>query len=121
MQISDFKLGHVYNRNQLMEAFGGAFMGGMNICNRTGTLVLISKHTKRRVYGDGFDGDLLIYTGEGQVGNQSLERAGNRKLYNSNRDKTPVHLFVVYKPTQYFLNQHLYIRRKNVITFPFAL
>lgn len=101
MQISDFELGHVYNRNQLMEAFGGSFMGGMNICNRTNTLVLISKHTKRRVYGDGFDGDLLIYTGEGQRGDQSLSRAGNRKLYNSNRDRTPVHLFVVYKPTQY--------------------
>ena len=78
-------------------------MGGMNICNKTGTLVLISKHVTNRIYGDsfGFRNDILYYTGEGQRGDQTLSAAGNRKLYNSNRDNTPVYLFVVYRNREY--------------------
>lgn len=103
MEIKDFCINGLYKRTDLIDAFGGSFMRGMNICNKTGTLVLISKHVTNRIYGDsfGFRNDILYYTGEGQRGDQTLTAAGNRKLYNSNRDKTPVHLFVVYKNREY--------------------
>lgn len=103
MEIKDFRINGLYKRTDLIDAFGGSFMRGMNICNKTGTLVLISKHVTNRIYGDsfGFRNDILYYTGEGQRGDQTLTAAGNRKLYNSNRDKTPVHLFVVYKNREY--------------------
>ena len=103
MEIRDFQINGLYKRTDLIEAFGGSFMRGMNICNKTGSLVLISKHVTNRIYGDsfGFRNDILYYTGEGQRGDQTLTAAGNKKLYNSNRDNTPVYLFVVYKNKEY--------------------
>ncbi len=69
MNISDFKLGKKYNRNDLMTAFLGAFQGGINICKRTNTVVITSLHTGNRIYDDKlFDGEVMYYTGEGQVG-----------------------------------------------------
>jgi 8-oxo-dGTP diphosphatase len=100
MEINQFNVGKVYNRSDLISAFGGSFMRGMNVCNKTGTLVLISKHTRNRIYGDAFKNDLMIYTGEGQRGDQSLS-GGNRKLYYSEIEKTPVHLFVVFNKSEY--------------------
>ncbi|MCQ2787272.1 MAG: DUF3883 domain-containing protein [Bacilli bacterium] len=101
MRIEDLKIGQVYKREDLISAFGGSFYRGMNTCNRTNTLVLISKHTSNRIYGDKlFDNNQIMYTGEGQRGDQQLT-GGNAKLYYSNRDHTPVHLFVVYKNTEY--------------------
>ena len=52
MRIEDFVKGHSYTRDHLKQAFKGSFMRGMNKCNRTNTLVLISKHTSNRIYGD---------------------------------------------------------------------
>lgn len=75
-------------------------MRGMNVCNKTGTLVLISKHTRNRIYGDTFKNDLMIYTGEGQRGDQTLT-GGNKKLNNSTAENTPVHLFVVFNNSEY--------------------
>lgn len=103
MKISDFKINGIYKREQLIDAFGGSFMRGMNICNKTKTLVLISKHMSNRIYEDsfGFHNDILYYTGEGRNGDQTLNSSGNKKLYFSNRDNTPVYLFVVYKKKEY--------------------
>ncbi|HOZ02857.1 MAG TPA: hypothetical protein PKV57_03570 [Bacilli bacterium] len=60
MNILDFKLGSIYTRNDLIEAFKGAFQGGINICKRTNTIVITSIHTGNRIYDDKlFDGDVL--------------------------------------------------------------
>ena len=100
MNISDFVKGHIYNRNDLIDAFKGSFMRGMNKCNRTNTLVLISKHTSNRIYGDLFRNNQLIYTGEGQRGDQTYTGA-NKDLLNSEETKLPVYLFVVFKNQEY--------------------
>ena len=73
MEISDFKLGEKYKREDLMSAFKGAFQGGINICKSTNTIVITSKHTGNRIYDDKlFDGDVMYYTGEGQIGDQKM-------------------------------------------------
>ena len=100
MNISDFVKGHVYRRDDLISAFKGSFMRGMNKCNRTNTLVLISKHTSNRIYGDLFQNNQLIYTGEGQKGDQTYTGA-NKDLLNSEENNLPVYLFVVFKNQQY--------------------
>lgn len=100
LTINDLKVGEVYVRDDLIAAFGGSFMRGMNICKKTNTLVLISKHTKNRIYGDDWQNSLMVYTGEGQKGDQTLT-AGNKKLYMSNEENTPVHLFVVFENGKY--------------------
>lgn len=98
--IKDLKVGQVYVRDDLISVFGGSFMRGMNICNKTNTLVLISKHTKNRIYGDDWQNGLMVYTGEGQKGDQTLT-AGNKKLYMADKEKTPVHLFTVFEKGKY--------------------
>ena len=134
MEIKDFIKGHIYKRDNLIDAFKGSFMRGMNKCNRTNTLVLISKHTSNRIYGDLFRNNQLIYTGEGQKGDQTYTGA-NKDLLNSNETGLPVYLFVVFKNQQYtyygrvFLNGEPYFEdeldvegnNRKVIRFPLVL
>ena len=134
MKIEEFIKGHIYNRDDLRNAFGGSFYRGMNKCNKTNTLVLISKHTSNRIYGDLFQNNQLIYTGEGQKGDQTYTGA-NRDLLNSEENNLPVYLFVVFKNQQYtyygrvFLNGEPYFANeldvdgndRKVIRFPLVL
>ena len=134
MEIKDFIKGHIYKRDNLIDAFKGSFMRGMNKCNRTNTLVLISKHTSNRIYGDLLRNNQLIYTGEGQKGDQTYTGA-NKDLLNSNKTGLPVYLFVVCKNQQYtyygrvFLNGEPYFEdeldvegnNRKVIRFPLVL
>lgn len=101
MNISDFKIGSVYKRDDLMSAFKGAFQGGINICTRTNTIVITSKHTGNRIYDDKlFDGDIMLYTGEGQIGDQRMWK-GNKAILEAKDLGRDIHLFVRFKPTQY--------------------
>ena len=101
MEISDFKLGEKYKREELMSAFKGAFQGGINICKSTNTIVITSKHTGNRIYDDKlFDGDVMYYTGEGQVGNQKMWK-GNKAILEAKDKGRDIHLFVRFKPTEY--------------------
>lgn len=135
MKIADFIKGHIYKRDDLIDAFKGSFMRGMNKCNRTNTLVLISKHTSNRIYGDKlFENNQIIYTGEGQKGDQTFSGA-NKDLLNSNENNLPVYLFVVFKNQEYtyygrvFLNGKPYFedeldvdgKNRKVIRFPLVL
>ena len=96
MRIADLVVGSKYIRDDLISAFGGSFMRGMNYCSKTNTLDLISKHTSNRIYGDDFTGNKLMYTGEGQRGDQTLT-GQNKRLAESNTTKIPVHLFMVFE------------------------
>lgn len=100
MKIEELIKGHIYKREDLRNAFGGSFYRGMNKCNKTNTLVLISKHTSNRIYGDLFQNNQLIYTGEGQKGDQTYTGA-NKDLLHSEENNLPVYLFVVFKEQQY--------------------
>ena len=134
MKIEEFIKGHIYNREDLRSAFGGSFYRGMNKCNKTNTLVLISKHTSNRIYGDLFQNNQLIYTGEGQKGNQTYSGA-NKDLLNAEINNLPVYLFVVFKNQQYtyygrvHLNGQPYFEdeldvegnNRKVIRFPLVL
>ncbi len=101
MRIEEFTLGTVYNRNELIESFKGAFQGGINICKATNTIVITSLHTGNRIYDDKlFDSDVMLYTGEGQVGDQQMIR-GNKAILEAKDKGRDIHLFVRYKPTEY--------------------
>ena len=101
MNISDFKLGQKYRRDDLISAFGGSFMRGINICKKTNTIVITSIHTGNRIYDDKlFDGDVMLYTGEGRIGDQTLS-VGNKAIYEAKDKDTPIYLFVRFKETEY--------------------
>ena len=101
MEIKDFKLGIKYKREDLISAFGGSFMRGINICKKTNTIVITSIHTGNRIYDDKlFDGDVMLYTGEGRIGDQVMA-VGNKAIYEAKDKGTPIYLFVRFKETEY--------------------
>jgi 5-methylcytosine-specific restriction protein A len=72
----------------------------MRRSHETNTLVLISDHTKS-LYEDRWVGDTFHYTGMGRYGHQSLRFAQNRTLYESATNGVQIHLFEVFRPTEY--------------------
>ena len=99
MKISDFKLSKVYARRDLMDAYKGAFQGGINICKRTNTIVITSL-SRKNPYGDErFEGEIFPYVGEGQQGDQKMVR-GNKALLEAKEKGRDIHLFIRYKETE---------------------
>ena len=76
-------------------------MRGINICKKTNTIVITSIHTGNRIYDDKlFEGDIMLYTGEGQVGDQTLS-FGNKAIYEAKSKNIPIYLFVRFKEQEY--------------------
>lgn len=132
MDILDFVIGNKYRRDDLISAFGGSFMRGINICKKTNTIVITSIHTGNRIYDDKlFEGDIMLYTGEGQVGDQTLT-VGNKAIYEAKSKNIPIYLFVRFKEQEYtyfgeveVVDEIRYVKEKdtkgdmrNVIKFP---
>jgi 5-methylcytosine-specific restriction protein A len=57
-----FKVGTIVTNDEITKVFKVGNMGGMRRSKRTGTLVIISDHTKG-LYDDKWYGDELHYTG----------------------------------------------------------
>lgn len=99
--IDDLKINGVYTNDVIAKVFKCSKQGGMRKSNTTNTLVLISKQTGKSVYHDTWEDNILHYTGMGQVGDQKLDFAQNRTLMESGNNGVTVHLFEVFKDTEY--------------------
>lgn len=99
--IDDLKINGVYTNDVIAKVFRCSKQGGMRKSNTSNTLVLISKQTGKSVYHDTWEDDTLHYTGMGQVGDQKLEYAQNKTLMESGNNGVTVHLFEVFKDTEY--------------------
>lgn len=103
MKINNLKLYKKYTLNDLKDVFeDGSFQfgGGMIYNSKTNVLVLISKHTKDRLYGDKIEDGKIHYTGMGKYGDQTVNLK-NKRLVNAKRDNTQVYMFLSYKPNEY--------------------
>lgn len=71
-----------YTNDELMEKFGVGNMGGIRYSRKNNLLILCTTHSNH--YSDEIDRDahLIKYTGEGQIGDQTLT-GGNLKIVNS--------------------------------------
>ncbi len=98
--IADLKINNVYTTNDIVEAFKCAPQGGMRRSHATNTLVIFVLHNEP-LYEDSWNGDILNYTGMGQVGNQSVDFAQNKTLSESNQNGITVHLFESYVDKEY--------------------
>jgi 5-methylcytosine-specific restriction enzyme A len=85
---------------ELCGIFGCSLMGGMNRSHKTNTLVLVSNRVKS-IYQDRIDGDVIHYTGMGQVGDQDLNATQNRTLNESLTNGVGIHLFEVLQAGKY--------------------
>ena len=86
--------------NELCQLFKCGNMGGMRRSKKTGTLVIISDHTKNFYHDEWKDG-VLHYTGMGKNGDQVLEGNQNGTLYHSDTNGVNVHLFEVLEKSVY--------------------
>lgn len=137
MEIKDFKIGEVYTRDNIIEAFGGSMMRGMDFSKSKQILKLISKHlinAKGNPYEDRWYQGKLHYTGEGQKGDQSFKFM-NKKLLESLESGIKVYLFEVYKEKEYLFSGEVKLldppyfieekdsenNRRKVIKFPLTL
>lgn len=98
--IPPFKIGSVLTNEELSKTFKVGNMGGMRRSKTTGTLVIISDHTKG-LYDDKWSGDILHYTGMGKVGDQIITGNQNKTLAESDTNGVEVHLFEVLQPKEY--------------------
>lgn len=99
MDIKKLKVGSIFTNKDIYVTFQCGNMGGMRRSRSTGTLVIISDHTK--MYDDKWYGNELHYTGMGKIGDQVLEGNQNKTLAESDKNGVEVHLFEVFKATQY--------------------
>ena len=97
--IDELQPGMELTNKELSEIFHCGNMGGMRRSKATGTLVIISDHTK--MYDDKWEGEILHYTGMGKSRDQSLEFAQNKTLNESQTNGVAVHLFEVFRKAQY--------------------
>lgn len=95
-----FEIGTVITNKEMTATFKIAYMGGMRRSKTTGTLVIISDHTKG-LYDDKWYGDELHYTGMGKNGDQVLDRNQNKTLAESSTNGVEVHLFEVLEASKY--------------------
>lgn len=99
--VDDLKINSIYTNDIIAKVFKCSKQGGMRKSNTTNTLVLISKQTGKSIYHDAWVDNMLHYTGMGQEGDQKLDFAQNRTLKDSAKNGVTVHLFEVFKDTEY--------------------
>lgn len=89
--INNMKIGDIYTRDQLMQAFKISGQAGMMKTNTLNALILIT--SEESVYKDSIiENSTIQYTGEGLVGDQTITK-NNKTLFYSKENNIPVYLF----------------------------
>lgn len=102
VEIEDLEINAVYSNNEIRSVFKCSDMGGMRRSVKTNALVLISKHNNP-LYDDSFDENgNILYTGEGQIGDQKLEYRQNKTLACSDTNGVKIYFFESYKDNEYY-------------------
>lgn len=112
--ISDMIVGNEYSNNYISQIFKVTpYGGGIRSSSKTKTIVITSFHGNG-IYEDHWAGDVLHYTGQGQIGDQEL-KSGNKSIIDAASRGLTIHLFEVFKPKRFYyhgiveLESHPYI------------
>lgn len=100
LSIDNLSIGQKLTNIELYEVFGCGNSGGMRRAKKTNSLIIISSHVAS-IYEDRWDGDILLYTGMGLNGDQSLEFNQNKTLNQSRTNGVQVFLFEQFKVNEY--------------------
>lgn len=94
--MSTWKLskGETILRKHLHDVYGGGRQGGISPSRVTPNIFIFSEPSEgeKHSYFDRWLGDVFLYVGEGQLGNQAISR-GNRALLNHVADGRSIRLF----------------------------
>jgi len=82
-------------RRMLHDRFGGGRQGGISPSRKSPNIMIFSDHVVGREHGyaDRKQGDLFLYVGEGQQGNQTMTH-GNKAILNHVEDGRAIRLFI---------------------------
>lgn len=100
LSIETLDIGQKLTNVELYEVFGCGNSGGMRRAKKTNSLIIISSHVES-IYEDRWDGDVLLYTGMGLNGDQSLDFNQNKTLNESSVNGVQVYLFEQFKVNEY--------------------
>ncbi len=92
--------GDVIDNTRLTAIFKCSPQGGMRRSKSTNTLVIV-KNDVKSLYKNEWQGDILLYTGMGRLGDQSLNSYQNKTLKESGTNGVDVHLFEMRTPKRY--------------------
>lgn len=112
--ISDLMPGDILSNQDLGILFGCGNSGGMRRAKKTNSLIIISSHVES-IYEDRWDGDVLLYTGMGLNGDQSLDFNQNKTLSQSQVNGVQVFLFEQFK-----VNEYTYLGPVELISEPYT-
>lgn len=98
--IKNINIGDIFTREQLMNIFKISGQSGMMKSNTLNCLVLTTSEYNGIYEDGGIQNGTIMYTGEGQVGNQSITK-NNKTLYFSNDNDVTVYLFSKDKQRRY--------------------
>lgn len=129
-------IGNEYTNDEIVNIFKCGLMGGMRRSHSKNALVLISfSDGQEKLYEDYWNDDILFYTGQGQIGDQSFDFAQNKTLYESNQNGITVYLFERFTNQKYqyrgivklvdtpFMSEEIDIKgnKRKVCKFPLKL
>ncbi len=104
--------GDVIDNNRLIAIFKCSPQGGMRRSKETNTLVLVANEVKS-LYNDEWQNGILMYTGMGRNGDQSLDFHQNKTLAESKTNGVELHLFTVKR-----LREYTYVGRVELAGAP---
>ncbi len=96
----NLKQGQILSNDEICDIFKCGPQGGMRRSLKTNTLVIVSDYTKS-IYEDRWENNIFHYTGMGLTGDQSLDFAQNKTLYESDTNNVDVFLFEVFRRREY--------------------
>lgn len=114
LSIDTLAIGQKLTNNELYEVFGCGNSGGMRRAKKTNSLIIISSHVES-IYEDRWDNDVLLYTGMGLNGDQSLDFNQNKTLNESPVNGVQVVLFEQFK-----VNEYTYLGPVELIKKPYT-
>ena len=94
-----WQVGETHTRAERVKLYGGGTQGGINPSAQTPNVFIYSDPEKAATFGYDFDGwtvdgDIYLYTGDGQEGNQSLSSTGNAAVLDHKQDGRSLRLSV---------------------------
>lgn len=112
--IDTLNLGQKLSNKELSEVFSCGISGGIRRAKKTNSLIIISSHVES-IYEDRWDGDVLLYTGMGLNGDQSLDFNQNKTL-----NESPVNGVQVFLFEQFKVNEYTYLGQVELIEKPYT-
>ena len=107
IKISNLIVNDHYTNGELFRLFNN-FISGIRYNSNENIIGVITSEDS--LYGDEWDENgVLMYTGEGQIGDQSPTSSGNKALLSANQNKTKIYLFDKVSTNKYYYRGEVYI------------